>query len=115
MDQNESSSLGLNRGLADFASSQNQVAELCRRHNVRRLEIFGSAISRNFDATTSDIDFIVEFGPFPAGGYSEHYFALLEGLEQLFNPPIALLVGRAIRNPFLLEHINHSRELMYAA
>ena len=36
-------------------------------------------------------------------------------LKQLFNRPIDLLVGRAIRNPFLLESINRSRELLYAA
>jgi predicted nucleotidyltransferase len=101
--------------IPELRQAQSRLAELCRRHNVRRLEIFGSATGPNFDASTSDLDFIVEFGPFPAGGYSEHYFALLEDLGQLFNRPIDLLVARAVRNPFLLESINRSRELLYAA
>ncbi|HEY4210290.1 MAG TPA: nucleotidyltransferase domain-containing protein [Steroidobacteraceae bacterium] len=101
--------------IREVESAQLQLAELCRRHNVRRLEIFGSATGSSFDSRRSDLDFVVEFGPFPAGGYSEHYFALLEDLKQLFNRPIDLLVGRAIRNPYLLESINRSRELLYAA
>ena len=99
----------------EVQSAQCHVAELCRRHNVRRLEIFGSATDPHFDPTIGELHFIVEFAPFPAGGYSEHYFALLEGLKQLFNRPIDLLVGRAVRNPYLLESINRSRELLYAA
>ena len=92
-----------------------KIEDLCRRHNVRRLELFGSATGAHFDPLTSDLDFIVEFGPFPAGGYSEHYFALLEELGQLFGRPVDLVVGRAVTNPYLLEGINCSRELLYAA
>ena len=39
------------------------VAELCRRHGVRRLDAFGSAVrAGNFDPSRSDVDFLVEFG-----------------------------------------------------
>ena len=100
--------------ILELQQAQSRLTELCQRHNVRRLEIFGSATGPNFTAS-SDLDFIVEFGPFAAGGYSEHYFALLDDLKQLFNRPIDLLVARAVRNPYLLESINRSRELVYAA
>jgi len=95
--------------------AQPQLAELCRRHNVRRLELFGSGLGPRFDPRTSDLDFLVEFGPFAAGGYAEHYFALLEGLKGLFGRPVDLVVARAVSNPHLLESINRSRELLYAA
>jgi len=88
---------------------------MCRRHNVIRLEIFGSATGSRFDPCTSDLDFLVEFGPFTAGGYSDHYFGLQEELERLFHRPIDLVVTKAVRNPYLLESINRSRELLYAA
>lgn len=101
--------------IEQIRQAQAQLQELCRRHNVRRLEIFGSATGNTFDPRTSDLDFIVEFGPFESGGYSEHYFALLDELNRLFGRPIDLLVGRAVRNPYLLESINRSRELLYAA
>ena len=41
-----------------------QLAEICRRHHVKRLERFGSAVSDNFNPNTSDIDFLVDYRPF---------------------------------------------------
>lgn len=44
-----------------LAAKQNELAELCRRFGVRRLEVFGSAArSADFDPLTSDVDFLVE-------------------------------------------------------
>jgi predicted nucleotidyltransferase len=63
--------------------AKSELAEICRRHNVRRLDLFGSAVGSNFDPRTSDLDFLVEFGVFTKGEYSEHYFALIEDLKSL--------------------------------
>ena len=38
-----------------------ELAEICRRHHVKRLEVFGSAAVGDFNAEKSDIDFLVEF------------------------------------------------------
>jgi predicted nucleotidyltransferase len=39
-----------------------EIAALCRRYGVRRLEVFGSAARGiDFDPATSDADFLVEF------------------------------------------------------
>ena len=95
--------------------AKSELAENCRRHNVRRLDLFGSAVGPNFDPRTSDLDFLVEFGPFTKGEYSEHYFALIDDLKSLFGRPVDLLVSRAVRNPYLLESINQTRESLYAA
>ena len=37
------------------------IEALCRQFAVRRLEMFGSAAGVSFDATRSDVDFIVDF------------------------------------------------------
>lgn len=92
-----------------------EMVAACRRHHVRRLELFGSATGSEFDASSSDIDFLVEFAPLPAGAYFEHYFELLEELSKLTDRPVDLVVARAIRNPYFLESVNRSRELVYAA
>lgn len=99
--------------IPELEQAQSLVAELCRRHNVRRLEVFGSATTPGFNAASSDLDFVVEFGPFPAGGYSAHYFGLLEDLQELFNRPVDLVVAGTVQNRYLLESINRSRELLY--
>jgi predicted nucleotidyltransferase len=95
--------------------ARSELAAICLRHNVRRLDLFGSAVGSDFDPATSDLDFLVEFGPFPKGGYSEHYFGLIEDLKALFGHPVDLLVARAVRNPYLLQNINQTRESLFAA
>ena len=38
-----------------------EVAEICRRYSVRRLDLFGSATATGFDPEASDLDFVVSF------------------------------------------------------
>jgi len=101
--------------LDQIRQAKSELAQICRRHNVRRLDVFGSALDRSFDPRTSDLDFLVEFGVFTKGEYSEHYFALIEDLKSLFGRPVDAVVSRAVRNPYLLESINRTREALYAA
>lgn len=88
---------------------------ICRRYGVRRLELFGSATGEAFDATKSDLDFLVEIEPPPGLGYADAYFGLREALEALFERPVDLVSLRAVRNPYFLEGIASSRRLLYAA
>jgi len=39
---------------------RNQVAELCQRHHVRRMSLFGSVMRDDF-GPSSDVDVLVEF------------------------------------------------------
>ena len=41
---------------------QEQIAEFCRRHGVRRLSLFGSILREDF-RPESDVDILVEFLP----------------------------------------------------
>ncbi len=43
------------------------LAQLCRRHHIRRLSLFGSAL-RGEDLPDSDVDLLVEFEPDKAPG-----------------------------------------------
>jgi predicted nucleotidyltransferase len=93
---------------------RDQVDALCRRHHVRRLDLFGST-ARGKAVAGSDYDFLVEFEPLPAGGYADAYFGLLEDLQSLLEAPVELLVERAIRNPYLKRSLQDRRESVYAA
>jgi predicted nucleotidyltransferase len=92
-----------------------EITSLCARHQVRRLELFGSAAGQTFDPATSDVDFLVEFADLPPGDYAEQYFAFREGLVTLLGREVDLVVERAIRNPHFLELVGDSRELLFAA
>jgi uncharacterized protein len=46
---------------ATIADHREDIARLCERFRVRRLDVFGSATTDQFDPATSDVDFVVEF------------------------------------------------------
>jgi hypothetical protein len=92
-----------------------ELVELCRRHHVIRLSLFGSATRDDFDPERSDLDFLVEFEPQPPGGYADSFFGLLESLESLFGCSIDLVVASAIRNPYFRQSVDQTKSLLYAA
>ena len=92
-----------------------EIATLCATYRVARLELFGSAARDDFDPASSDLDFLVEFDPGESSGLADRYFGLLESLEALFNRPIDLVQVGAVKNPYLLQSIEASRTVLYAA
>ena len=96
-------------------AKQKELTSLCRRHHVRRLELFGSAASGNFEPTTSDLDFLVEFEELDPPAYADAYFGLQESLSALYQRPVDLVVPTAVRNPYFLRSIERNRALLYAA
>ena len=91
------------------------IESLCRKYRVSRLEVFGSAVAGDFDEQSSDLDFLVEFLSLETGRAADDYFGLLFDLQDLFDRPIDLVMPTAIKNPYFLQSINQSRELLYAA
>lgn len=99
-----------------IASKQSQIAEVCRRFYVRRLEVFGSAARGNdFDAVRSDVDFLVEFESNTPTNLFDAYFGLKRALETLLDREVDLITPGAIENPFVRASIDRSRELIHGA
>ncbi len=92
-----------------------QLEALCRRHGVRRLELFGSATEGTFDMESSDSDLLVQFESLSPGAHYEAYFGLWEGLQALFQRKIDLVEEGAMRNPYCIRRVNESRKQVYAA
>jgi predicted nucleotidyltransferase len=92
-----------------------ELASLCRRYQVKRLELFGSAADGSFDPLRSDLDFLVDYLPLEPDQHAQAYFGLLHGLEDLFHLKIDLVIERAIRNPYFREGVQKSRQVIYAA
>lgn len=91
------------------------LKRLCVRYGVKRLDLFGSASTDEYDSGESDLDFVVEFKPEVLPAYADAYFGLLESLEQLFGKPVDLVVGSAIRNPYFLQSVEKTRTPIYAS
>ncbi len=91
------------------------LADLCRRHHVRSLFVFGSAAREDFRAEHSDVDLLVEFEPLPEGAYANAYFGLREALETLLGREVDLVVESALQNPYVRADVERTRDLLYAA
>jgi predicted nucleotidyltransferase len=102
--------------MQDFITSRREeIADLCRKHHVRRLAIFGSAVREDFDPERSDVDVLVEFEEVPMSEYSDNKHDLREQLESKFGRKVDLLTWKSIKNPILLQELQATHELLYAA
>ncbi len=96
-------------------AKRKEIEALCSLCGVRRLDLFGSAATGRFDPASSDVDFLVEFGPLAPGERAEAFFSLLEGLERLLDRRVDLVVDTAIRNRHFREAVHETRQVVYAA
>ena len=87
---------------------------LCLQYHVGSLEVFGSAASGNL-REDSDLDFLVEFLTADSMSLADQYFGLLEALERLFGRKVDLLTRRSLRNPYFVDSVEKTRQLLYAA
>ncbi len=95
-----------------FNKDIEKLKKLCSKFRVLKLYVFGSAISNKF-RKDSDIDFLVTFDSVDINDYADNYFDFKFSLEDLFNRKIDLLEEKSIKNPFLKQSIDSSKELIY--
>ncbi|MDE0303420.1 MAG: nucleotidyltransferase domain-containing protein [Albidovulum sp.] len=101
---------------AEIADRKDEIAGICRRYRVSRLEVFGSAArGTDFDPESSDVDFLVEFEPPTLPGPFRRFMGLNRELRTALGRKVDLLTVRSIRNRYLQEAIDRSRELVYPA
>ncbi len=93
---------------------RNELTRLCQEHEVKSLYLFGSQAQGNAK-DDSDIDLLVAFEDIPIDRYTDHYFELHEKLEELFGKPIDLVTVNMLGNPFFIESIESTKQLLYAA
>lgn len=74
-----------------------EVARLCERYGVERLDLFGSAAGEGFDPEKSDLDFVVSFERRDPPDLFRRYFGLEEDLEELFGRGADLVMEGALR------------------
>ena len=104
-----------NTMIALIERHREQIAALCRRYGVRRLELFGSAARGEFNSDTSDVDFFYEFEATQANDYADRFFGLMEDLESLLGHKVDLVSAKDVHNPYFLEVANRHRQTLYAA
>jgi predicted nucleotidyltransferase len=91
------------------------IAEACQRHHVARLDVFGSVLRLDYRPGESDIDLLVEFQPLDPASLYKAYFALLNDLQHRLESRVDLVMADAVRNPYIKQAIEASRQQIYAA
>lgn len=94
--------------------SLDQIVNVCKKHSVKTLELFGSATRSDFN-DKSDVDFLYEFenGKINELDYADNYFEFLFSLESLLGRKIDLLPARKSRNRYLTKRIDAEKIKIY--
>jgi predicted nucleotidyltransferase len=93
--------------------SSDEIAQFCRRWQIKELSIFGSALREDFRAD-SDVDVLVAFDEQARWSLFDLMRAERE-LELIFGREVDLVEKKAVRNPFRRQHILSHHEVIYAA
>ena len=91
------------------------IVELCRRHGVVRMDVFGSALRDDFHPGESDVDLLVEFSDREPYALALAYFDLLDELKVLLGTEVDLVMAGAVKNRYVRAEIENTRQLLYAA
>lgn len=96
-------------------TKREQISDICARHGVARLHVFGSALHEGARRNESDVDLLVELAPMDPYARVDAYFGLLEELGALLKMKIDLVMVGAVKNPYIARDIERTKQLLYAA
>ena len=85
------------------------LAEFCRRHAIRRLALFGSALRDDF-RDDSDLDILVEFEPGKTPGLA--FFGIQDDLTALFGRQVDLNTAGWL-SPYFRNEVIRSARVLY--
>lgn len=92
---------------------RSELEELCAKHHVVALDLFGSALTERF-GPESDLDFVVMFGTVPPEDYADNFFDFRDALAELFQRKIDLVEVQALKNPYFKQIVEKTKKPIYA-
>jgi predicted nucleotidyltransferase len=98
-----------------IVAHRTEIERLCERYGVRRLSLFGSILRPEFNADTSDVDLVVQFGAsLPAGmSAARQYFDFKAALERVLGRPVDLVELDAMPETRLKRIIQRTQVPLY--
>ena len=91
-----------------------RIIDLCRRHKVKSLAVFGSILTDRFN-DQSDIDLLVDFEPTDPEkfDYVTNFFDFQDSLEALLKRSVDLVVSSGLRNKYFINNVNRTKQVIY--
>lgn len=97
-----------------------QIKELCKKHKLKSLYLFGSATDPNYFNENSDVDFLYEYDleNYPSWDKGDfdivtNFFELKDTLEKLLQREVDLIPNK-LKNPYFKKSVENSKQLIYA-
>ena len=90
--------------------NHDKIKQVCLKHGIRRLSLFGSVLRDDF-SPTSDIDVLVEFEPDVKVSLFK-YMAISEELETIFGRKVDMVTLEGI-SPYLRDRIAKTSQVVY--
>ena len=87
---------------------EEDIADFCRRHHVRRLALFGSILRRDF-GPESDVDVLVEFEPGQTPGWA--FFAMEAELSTLLGRKVDLNTAGCLSRHFRSQVLQEAQDI----
>ena len=94
--------------------NKQKLTELCEKFSVAELDVFGSVAGDDFDAETSDLDFLVEFDNSVKNRF-DNFFSLQQALTELFGRAVDLVEPGGLKNPYFIKQVNRTKRCIYVA
>ncbi len=91
---------------------RDEIAAFCRKHHIRRLAIFGSALRDDF-TPKSDLDVLVEFEPGTRVGLA--FFAMQDELSEILRRKVDLNTEGFLSKYFRDEVLAEAKSIYVAA
>lgn len=91
-----------------------RIIDLCKKHKVKTLAVFGSILTDRFN-DDSDVDLLVDFAPVNHDefDYVGNYFHLQEALENIFNRKVDLIEYGNQLNPIFKKLVDKKKQIIY--
>ena len=89
---------------------KDRIAEFCRRHHIRKLAVFGSALREDF-RPDSDLDLLVEFDPEHTPGLA--FFGMEQELSEMLGRKVDLNTPQFL-SPYFRDRVLAEAEVQYA-
>jgi len=96
-----------------------EIKDVCNKHHVKELFVFGSAARDNDFTSESDIDVLVNFEALPLETNEQVFYVvenrdkLQEQLKKIFKREVDLIEEKNISNKYLRYFINKEKKLLY--
>jgi len=95
-------------------NKKKEIQLLCEKYEIKTMYVFGSASTGRFNES-SDIDILISFQNIPFDRYTDNYFEVHYKLEELLGRKVDLITENSLSNPFFIESVEETKQLLYAA